>query len=117
MPRVKRGTASRKRHKRLLKSTSGYVAGQSRTIRRATEAKLHARKHAQKHRRMKKRDFRGIWIARINNALRQIGNVTYATFMHRLQMNNIHLDRKTLAYLADQAPEVFRSVVKSVMGK
>ena len=117
MPRVKRGLASRKRHKRLRKATSGYVAGQSRTIRRATEAKLHARKHAQKHRRMKKRDFRSLWIARINNALRHIGNYTYAAFIHNLQKNNIHLDRKTLAYLADQAPEVFRSVVKSVMGK
>jgi large subunit ribosomal protein L20 len=115
MPRVKRGLAVRKRHKKLRKATKGYVAGRSREIRRAHEARLAALKHAQKHRRMKKRDFRSLWIARINSGLRNISEVTYSTFIHQMQLKDVQLDRKTLAYLADQAPEAFKAVVKFVM--
>jgi large subunit ribosomal protein L20 len=114
MPRVKRAIATKKRHKRLLKSTSGYYGPRSRSIKRAHEAQLHARAHAQRGRKIKKRDMRGVWVVRINNALRQLGDVTYATFIHQLQLANVHLDRKTLAYLADQMPDAFKAVVEFV---
>lgn len=116
MPRVKRGTTSRKRHKRLFKSTKGYTAQRTRSVRRATEARLHARKHAQKHRRLKKRDFRSLWIVRINNGLRANGT-TYSAFMAKLKAKKVQLDRKSLAYLAAEQPKAFAEVVKFVSGK
>ncbi len=116
MPRIKRGIATRKRHKRLFKSTSGYTAGRTRSIRRAHEAQLHARKHAQKHRRMKKRQFRSLWIVRINNGLRAQGT-TYSAFIHAAAAKKVQLDRKMLAYLAAEQPEAFAAVVKFVTGK
>ncbi|MFH0830791.1 MAG: 50S ribosomal protein L20 [Parcubacteria group bacterium] len=114
MPRVKRGTTTRKRHKRLFKTTKGYTGLRTRSVRRATEARLHARKHAFKHRRLKKRTFRSLWIVRINNGLRAEG-VSYSRFVHQMQNKKVALDRKTLAYLADQMPEVFSAVVKFVI--
>ncbi|MDP2587303.1 MAG: 50S ribosomal protein L20 [bacterium] len=116
MPRVKRGTTSRKRHKRLFKATKGYTAGRTRSVRRATEARLHARKHAYKHRRLKKRQFRSLWIVRINNGLREHGS-TYSTFIKELKVKGILLDRKALAYLAAEQPKVFAEVVKQVIAK
>jgi len=116
MPRIKRGPSTRKRHKRLFKSTSGYTAGRTRSVRRATEAQLHARKHAQKHRRMKKRQFRSLWIVRINNGLREHGT-TYSAFVHAAATKKVELDRKSLAYLAAQEPKAFAEVVKFVTGK
>lgn len=112
MPRVKRAIATKKRHKRLRRATSGYYGPRNRTIKRAHEARLHALANAQRNRRLKKRDYRSLWIARINAGLRESGGVTYATFMHQLKLKQIELDRKTLAYLADQVPAAFRDVVK-----
>lgn len=117
MPRVKRALATKKRHKRLLKSTRGYYGSRSRSIKRAHEAQLHARAHAQRSRHIKKRDMRSLWVVRINNALRQLGGMTYAAFVHQLQLMHVALDRKTLAYLADQMPEVFKAVVEFVKPK
>jgi len=114
MPRVKRAVSTKKRHKRLRKATSGYYGPRSRTIKRAHEARLHALANAQRNRRIKKRDYRSLWIARINAALREIGGMTYATFMHALEVRNVHLDRKTLAYLADQVPAAFKDIVEFV---
>ena len=116
MPRVKRGTTSRKRHKRLFKSTKGYTAGRTRSVRRATEARLHARKHAYKHRRLKKRQARSLWIVRINNGLRE-HSTTYSAFIKQLKAKNVELDRKALAYLAAEQPEAFKKVVDFVLTK
>src|SRR3990167_4203630 len=116
MPRIKRGTTVRKRHKRLFKTTKGYTGLRTRSVRRATEARLHARKHAFKHRRIKKREFRKLWIARINNGLRAQG-VTYSTFVHQMTVKKVALDRKSLAFLATEMPAVFKAVVKFVMAK
>ncbi|MFO0702645.1 MAG: 50S ribosomal protein L20 [Candidatus Andersenbacteria bacterium] len=114
MPRVKRAVATKKRHKRLRRATSGYYGPRSRTIRRAHEARLHALAHAQRNRRIKKRDYRTLWIARINAALRESGDVTYAEFVHQLKVKKVELDRKTLAFLADQVPSAFKDVVAFV---
>jgi len=116
MPRIKRGTSVRKRHKRLFKSTSGYTAMRTRSVRRAHEARLHALKHAQKHRRMKKRSFRSLWIVRINNGLRANGT-TYSVFINAAAAKKVALDRKSLAYLAAEQPKAFAEVVKFVTGK
>ena len=117
MPRVKRGLASHKRHKRLRKFTKGYVAGRRRHIRRAHEARLHALEYKVRGRREKKRIYRSVWIVRINNALKKFGDVTYGAFIHQMQLKNVHLDRKTLAYLATNMPTVFKAVVQFVTGK
>lgn len=116
MARIKRGTTTRKRHKRLFKATSGYTGLRTRSVRRATEARLHARKHAFKHRRLKKRELRSIWIVRINNGLRAQG-VTYSSFVHQAKIKKVELDRKSLAYLAAEQPIAFKAVVQFVMGK
>lgn len=117
MPRVKRGLASRKRHKRLKKANKGYVAGRRRHIRRAHEARLHALEYKQRGRKEKKRIYRSVWIVRINNALKKLGDFTYGSFIHQMQLKNINLDRKTLAYLAEHMPRVFEEVVRFVTGK
>lgn len=117
MPRVKRGMAAKKRHKKLRKHVRGYLKGRQSSIKHATEARLHARSHARKHRRNKKRELRSLWVVRINNALRKFGNISYSAFMHQLELKNVGLDRKTLAYFADQAPEIFKAVIQFVMEK
>ena len=99
MPRVKRGLTVRKRHKKLRKATKGYIAGRSREIRRAHEARLAALKHAHKHRRMKKRDFRSLWIVRIGAAARK-HELSYNQFIHGLKLAGVELDRKILADIA-----------------
>ena len=117
MPRVKRGTTTKKRHKRLLKKTKGYANKRGRLLKEATTARLPAKKHAQRGRKVKKRDFRSLWITRINNGLKANDSVSYSVFMNQLKIKKVELNRKTLAYLATESPKVFSEVVKFVMSK
>ena len=96
MPRVKGGPTTRRRHKKVLKITRGQRASRSTLFRRANEAMLHSLSYAYRHRREKKRDFRRLWIARINAAARSEG-MSYSSFMHLLKQRDIQLDRKALA--------------------
>ncbi len=111
--RVKRGTTTRKRHKKLLKTTKGYRHGRKSLVRMAHQASLKAGKYAYRDRKNKKRTFRGLWIIKINAACKQLG-ITYSVFMNKLQKNKIELDRKILADLAENNFEEFKKIVEKV---
>ena len=113
MPRVKGGPTTRRRHKKILKLTRGQRASKSTLFRRANEAMLKSLSYAYRHRREKKRDFRRLWIARINAAARSEG-MSYSTFMHLLKERDIQLDRKTLADIALRDPAGFSKLAAEV---
>lgn len=113
MPRVKGGPQTRRRHKKILKLASGHRASRHKRFRSANESVLHALSYAYRDRRTRKREMRSLWITRINAAARQHG-LSYSTFMHLLQENNVGLDRKMLADLAVREPETFEAIVNSV---
>ena len=111
MPRVKRGVPGAKRRKRVLKRAKGYFGGRSKLHSVAVEAVEKADKYAYRDRRQRKRDFRGLWIARINAAARQNG-VSYSRFMAGLKAANIEVDRKVLAQLALEDPQGFAALAE-----
>ncbi|MFH1759010.1 MAG: 50S ribosomal protein L20 [Patescibacteria group bacterium] len=113
MPRVKRGTTSVKTRKNILKHTKGFRWGRKSKERAAKEALLHAWTHAFRGRKEKKRDFRALWQTKIGAASRS-ENLSYSKFIAALKKNNIKLDRKTLADLAENNPEVFKKILESV---
>lgn len=99
MARIKRGVNTHKRHKRVLKQAKGYFGNRSRVFRVAHEAVMKSGQYAYEHRRLRKRDFRKLWIARINAAARQNG-ISYNTMIHGLKVAGIDINRKMLAELA-----------------
>ena len=113
MPRVKRGIMTRKRHNRVLKDAKGYYGARRRQFKQAKEAVMHAGQYAYRDRRNRKRDFRSLWIARINAACR-LNGVTYSRFIHALGAAGIELDRKVLADLAVADANGFAELVKSL---
>lgn len=113
MARVKRGVMVRKRHKKLLQQAKGYQGSRSRRIRVARETVMKALWYAYRDRRNKKRDFRRLWIIRINAAARQNG-ISYSRFMSGLKQVGINLDRKILADMAVRDPAAFSSLVQRV---
>ncbi len=110
MPRVKRGVTRHKRHKRILDQAKGYRGARSRSFRVAKQAVIKAGQYAYRDRRQKKRQFRALWIARINAAARQHG-LSYSQFMHGLTSAEVILDRKILAELALHEQEAFADLV------
>lgn len=112
--RVKRGTTSHKRHKKILKLAKGYRGGRSKLIRQAKTAVIHAGADAYRGRKEKKRQNRSLWIIRINAALSN-HDISYNQFIARLKAKNIELDRKILAQIAIENPEVFDEIVKKVI--
>ena len=113
MPRVKGGTTTRKRHKKILKLTKGQRGSKSTLFRRANEAMLKSLSYAYRHRREKKRDFRRLWITRINAAVRREG-VSYSSFIHGMKQKGLELDRKTLADIALNDPSAFSKLLAEV---
>ncbi len=113
MSRVKRGTISNKRRKNVLKAVKGYRFGRSTKEREAKVAIHHAGAHAFAHRRDKKADYRAMWQARINAAVRPLG-MTYSRFMEALKKKGVGLDRKVLAEIAKDHPEAFKRIFDSV---
>jgi large subunit ribosomal protein L20 len=113
MTRVKRGTISLKRRRNVLSQVKGYRFARSKKERAAREAIVHAGKHAFAHRRDKKADRRREWTTVINGYVRSEG-LTYSRFIEGLKKKNIGLNRKSLADLAQNHPEVFKQVVASV---
>lgn len=109
MPRVRKQVASRARRKKYLKMAKGYRSGRRRLYRSAREAVERALCFAYRDRKARKREFRGLWITRINAALRPLG-LSYSKFMGGLKKADIALDRKVLADLAIFAPQVFAQV-------
>ena len=113
MSRTKRGVISRRRHKKVLKAVKGQFGRRKNTIRIARQAMEKALQYAYRDRKAKKREFRSLWIQRINAGVRAEG-LTYAKFINGLAKSKIKLDRKVLAELAYNNPEVFKTVVKKV---
>lgn len=108
--RVKTGVVRRRRHKKILKQARGFYAGRSRHFRKAKEQLEHSLVYAYRDRKQKKREFRKLWIVRINAACR-MNDISYSRFMHGLKVAKIELDRKILADMAMNAPEDFAAVV------
>ena len=113
MPRVKGGTVTRKRRKKIIKLSKGYYGSKHTLFKTAKEQVMKSYTYAYRDRRQKKRDFRRLWIARINAAVREEG-MTYSQFINKLQTKGIELDRKVLADLAMNNPETFKNLVDSV---
>nr|WP_320116049.1 50S ribosomal protein L20 [uncultured Desulfuromonas sp.] len=111
MPRVKRGFKARRRRNKVLKLAKGYRGARSKLFRSATEAVDRALNYAYRDRRVKKRDFRALWIARINAAARQNG-LNYSRLVYGLKQAEIGLDRKVLAEIAVADPAAFTAVVE-----
>jgi len=108
--RVKTGVVRRRRHKKILKLARGFYAGRSRQFRKAKEQLERSLVYAYRDRKQKKREFRKLWIVRINAACR-MNDISYSRFMHGLKVAKIDLDRKILADMAMNAPEDFAAVV------
>jgi large subunit ribosomal protein L20 len=114
MPRVKTGFVRRRRHHKILKATKGYWGGRHRLIRTAKTAVMRAGMSAWRDRRRKKREFRALWIVRINAAARLHG-LTYSKLAGALRKANIGLNRVMLAQLALEDPQAFEAVVKKAL--
>ena len=105
MPRVKRGVVARRRHKKILKLAKGYYGARSRVFRVAKQAVIKAGQYAYRDRRQRKRQFRALWIARING-------LSYSRFISGLKKANVEIDRKVLADLAVNQQHAFAAVVE-----
>ena len=111
MARVKRGVTSKAKHKKVLKAVKGQWGRRKNTIRVARQAMEKAMQYAYRDRRVKKREFRSLWIQRINAGVRAEG-LTYSKFVNGLNKSGIKLDRKILAEIAYDNPEAFKTIVK-----
>ena len=116
MAHVKRGMAAHARHRKVLKLAKGFRGRSSTCFRPALERLEKAWQYAYRDRRVKKREMRALWIQRINAAVRGLG-MKYSTFMHALKNAKIALDRKILAKLAMENPEMFKDIVNKANGK
>ncbi|CTQ69389.1 MAG: 50S ribosomal protein L20 [Labrenzia sp.] len=115
MSRVKRGVTAHARHKKVLKAAKGYYGRRKNTIRVAKQAVEKAGQYAYRDRKAKKRNFRSLWIQRINAATRQHG-MTYGTFINGLNKAGIEVDRKVLSDLAISQPDAFKALVDQAQG-
>ena len=111
MARVKRGVTSKAKHKKVLKAVKGQWGRRKNTIRVAKQAMEKAMQYAYRDRRNKKRDFKSLWIQRINAGVRAEG-LTYSKFINGLNKSGIKIDRKILAEIAYDNPEAFKTIVK-----
>ena len=113
MPRARGGFKTRRRRKKVLKLAKGFYGARSKLYKVATQAVDKALLHAYKDRRIKKREFRSLWIVRINAAVRAMG-MSYSQFMNKLKNMDIQLNRKALADLAYNDPKAFNNLVETV---
>ncbi|RMH37968.1 MAG: 50S ribosomal protein L20 [Gammaproteobacteria bacterium] len=111
MPRVKRGVTARRRHKKILKAAKGYRGARSRVFRVAKQAVIKAGQYAYRDRRQRKRQFRRLWIARINAAARMHG-LSYSRFINGLKKASVEVDRKILADIAVFDQTTFAALVE-----
>jgi len=111
MSRVKRGVRTKARHNKIIKQAKGYFGKKSKLFKVANQAVLKSGNYAYRDRRQKKRDFRKLWIARINAAARQNG-LSYSKFMNGLKLAGVELDRKVLSDIAITDPKAFSALVE-----
>jgi large subunit ribosomal protein L20 len=116
MPRVKRGVAANKRRNRILREARGYYGARSRLLKTAREAVEKGWKYAYRDRKQRKRQFRALWITRINAAAREHG-LSYSRFMNGLQQAGVEVDRKVLAQLAVSDPKAFGDLAELAKSK
>ncbi len=116
MPRIKRGTINKKKHKKILELAKGYRGAKSRVFKRANEQVLTSLSYAYRDRRQRRRDFRKLWIIRINAAAR-INGLSYSRFMNGLKVADIEIDRKVLADMAVHDEQGFGNLVELVKTK
>jgi large subunit ribosomal protein L20 len=116
MARVKRGVVARRRHKKILKLAKGYYGARSRVFRVAKQAVIKAGQYAYRDRRQRKRQFRALWIARINAASRSFG-LTYSQFTNGLKKAGIEIDRKVLSDMAIHDSAAFGAIVEQAKAK
>lgn len=112
MARVKNGLNAHRKHKKILKLAKGYRGSKSKLFRVANQQVIKSGQYAYAHRKLKKREFRQLWIARINAAARDNG-ISYSRFMHGLKLMEIDINRKVLAELAVSDPAGFSSLVEA----
>ncbi len=112
MARVKRGVVAKARHKKILRQAKGYYGARSRTYKVAKQAVIKAGQYAYRDRRQRKRQFRALWITRINAAARQHG-LSYSRLVNGLKRADIQVDRKVLADIAVHDPEAFGAIAKA----
>lgn len=110
MARVKRGVTAHARHKKVIEKAAGYYGRRKNVFRVAVQAVEKAQQYAYRDRKVRKREFRALWIQRINAGVRQYG-MTYSTFMNGLKLAGIDLDRKVLSDLAIREPDAFKQIV------
>lgn len=110
MVRVKGGVHTRRKHKKILGQAKGFWMTRHKQFKKAKEATLHAGQYAYDGRKLKKRNFRTLWIVRLNAALRSMG-MNYNSFIHKLHEKKIGLDRKVMAQIAVEHPSVFEKIV------
>jgi len=110
MPRVTRGAATHRRRKKIMKAAKGYVGGRRKLLKTAKETVMRARNYAYRDRRVRKREFRNLWIARVNAASRANG-ITYGQFMAGLKKAGVTVNRKMLADMAVKEPDAFTELV------
>jgi large subunit ribosomal protein L20 len=115
MARVKRGVTTHARHRKIIKKAAGYYGRRKNTFRTATQAVDKAGQYAYRDRRVRKRNFRALWIQRINAAVREHG-LTYGRFIDGLNKAGVEVDRKVLSDLAIREPEAFKSLVVQAQG-
>jgi large subunit ribosomal protein L20 len=113
MSRIKRGVVSRRKHNKLLGLTKGFRGTKSKLVKIAKEASLHAGAYAFHGRKLRKQDFRTLWIVRISEAVKKEG-ISYSVFINKLHKSQIELDRKMLSNLIVEHPEAFKKVVETV---
>ena len=116
MARVKRAVNSRKNHKKVLKLAKGYYGGKSKLFKTANESVIRALRNAYVGRRLKKRDYRRLWIARINAATR-INGLSYSKFMHGLKLAGVDVNRKMLSEIAIHDVKAFTDLVEIAKSK
>jgi len=109
MVRIKGGVKTRAKHKKVLKLAKGFWMTRHKQFKKAKEAVLHAGEYAFKGRKAKKRDFRQLWIIRMNAGLRELG-MKYSIFINKLKVNKIELDRKILSQIAVEHPAIFKKI-------
>ncbi|MEI4471470.1 50S ribosomal protein L20 [Frigidibacter sp. MR17.24] len=113
MARVKSGKVTHARHRKVIKAAKGYYSARSRNFRTATQAVDKAQQYATRDRKARKRNFRALWIQRINAAVREVdASMTYSRFINALAVAGIEVDRKVLADLAVHEPAVFAGIVE-----
>lgn len=111
MVRVRSRVTTRRRHRKVLKAAKGYRGGRSKLYKTAHDAVRRAQRYATVHRKLRKREFRSLWIARLNAACRE-NNLSYSRFIHGLRLGNIQLDRKSLSEMAISDPKGFSHLIE-----